>query len=198
VQLDSNSATYLSNLGNAYIRKDQPADALPLLRRSLALEADSWSTLFFLGNCFFSMGVHDSSEQYYEQSVESGGKSPVLFFNLARVEQNLGKLDKAENHYKTSLQWSPDNTDCLAALGDLYANQGRFGEAAERFRRVVDIDSTHHPAWVSLGVSYYLDRQFAQADTVLFRLSQLAPERVVEMQEIIHRIASGGGTNQKQ
>lgn len=173
VAIDSTSPVYLTSLGQEYLGIRRIQKALPLLQKAHRLSPKNAIPLFLLGNCFSADNKFDSSVAYYEQSVAAGGNAPDLYYYLGVAKLKLGKMDEAEKNYKLALERNPKYKDCLQGLGLLYAQQGKFAAANAQFEKVVQADSLFYPGWVSLGATCAITRQFARADTILYKLMKV-------------------------
>lgn len=56
----------------------------------------------------------------------------------------------------------PDEAKGWAVTGDLYYHSNRYAEAAEAFRKTLDLDDTVYPVWEQLLHSLYLDNQLQE------------------------------------
>jgi Flp pilus assembly protein TadD len=77
------------------------------------------------------------------------------WFNLGLAEQQLGRLNEAEDAFRGALELEPDNLDYLSALADHYArrqNLPGLKEIAER------LEATHPAAPITEQVRAVVDQ----------------------------------------
>jgi len=185
VRADSNKALHLTHLGQEYSKTGRIGRALPLFRRADSLEPGNSLVLFSMGNCFAATKSYDSANYYYEKSKEAGGQSPELFYFLGRIKQHLGDLEAAEDNYFEAVTRNVKYREALHSLGLVQMQSRRYAEAAERFREVVDIDSTFYPGWMGLGASLSLNGMIPESQEVLNRLFAVDSSLGFKMLKII-------------
>lgn len=173
VEFDSSRSIYMRSLGNEYAKIGRLIKAETLLVLAGKINARDGQIDFSLANVFSGQKKYDSAVTLYLSSIEKGYATDELYYFLGTVERNLGKHEDGLKHFEEALKLNPRNIPCLQSAGILYAAQRKYAAAASKFEAIVDIDSTFYPAWVSLGASYYLMRNFAQADTVLYNLNKV-------------------------
>jgi protein O-GlcNAc transferase len=179
------NADYLLNLGNALSRAGKPAEALEVLQRANWLRPSDWQAPYFLGNCHAALSHYDSAQYYFTTAIERGGDEAQLYYFLAMVDRKLDDLPGTRQNLEKAIEREPRYLDALVALGDLYMFTLHYPEAADMYRRVLDIDSTDYRAWQSLGVAYAVQRDLARTDTVMYRLSQVDSSLAIELQGMI-------------
>jgi len=173
VKLDSSRSIYMRSLGNEYAKIGRFIKAEDLLVRAGKLNSRDGQIDFSLANVYSRQKKYDSAMTLYLSSIAKGYATGELYYFLGTVEKNLGKFEEGLKHFEEALKQNPKNIPCLQAAGILYAAQRKYAAAASKFEAIVDIDSAFYPAWVSLGASYYLMRNFASADTVLYNLNKV-------------------------
>ena len=72
---------------------------------------------------------------------------------LADTYSGLGRNKEAEELYKRATALRPENWDGYYRLGGFYYDQQRLPEAAEQFRRVIQLLPDHNTAHTSLGTT---------------------------------------------
>jgi len=77
----------------------------------------------------------------WQSAVEATPDNPRAHVNLANALRNdLGQLDRAEEHYRLALRLQPSNALARTNLGSVLAITGRLDEAVVEFNRALDID----------------------------------------------------------
>ena len=74
----------------------------------------------------------------FERGLEHDPGNTRVRNSLAVIYGYAGKYDKAEFHYREAVKRDPHNTHALIGLGQALADQGRYAEALEQYRRVRD------------------------------------------------------------
>ena len=91
------------------------------------------------------------------------GSGTSTFEELARqatAAREEGKSEEAIRFYESALQLHPDWTDGSWYLGNLYADEGRYGEAIPAFQKVTTADPNLGAAWAYLGLCEFETKDF--------------------------------------
>ncbi len=84
-------------------------------------------------------------------------------------------FDRAAAEYESSLRFNADRPESRAALGNLYARQGRVEDAEAELRAALALDPKFAPAYVNLADLLRAQHQDAQAEQVLHDGLRQAP-----------------------
>ena len=103
--------------------------------------------------------------------------------NLGGLERQLGKLDVAEQHYRTAIRLEPYLTGPRSELAAVLESQGGPAEEIQTLRREelanFERDSQllrdHAPTFYRLGLAHYLDGNLDEAESALRQAASLAP-----------------------
>jgi len=74
-----------------------------------------------------------------EQLIASGRDGSTVRFALASRYAAEGQLDRALEHAQVAVTLDPDYSAAWKLLGRVLADSGRAGEAAEAYRRGIDV-----------------------------------------------------------
>lgn len=72
--------------------------------------------LYNKGNAFYTNKVFDSAVVYYEQALNQGISSSILYYNLGNAYYRTEKFGKAILNYERAYKLSPDDKDIEANL----------------------------------------------------------------------------------
>lgn len=108
--------------------------------------------------------------------AQMGGTAPAegdgQGMDMAAMESVTNQISK----YKSDLQANPKDTTALMALGGMYEIAGRFEEAADYFRRYLEVVPDNIPVRMSLAGVYYNDAKRQQALTELLQVLKYQPK----------------------
>jgi tetratricopeptide (TPR) repeat protein len=120
------------NLANAFLRKDEPANAEIHLRKALKISPDNPSALSFLANCTAQKGDAETARQMYEDLLRRDPDFQQATFGYAHLCLTLGDLDTAAALYGKALTWGePSRTLALIGLASCKKIAPDSPEAAE-------------------------------------------------------------------
>jgi len=129
---------------------DSQLDALR--QQTPEIDKGDWSGLakanpaaerFWLESCLWqsryedSVGAADALATVYPADRELGRQASSLYRSLAYFHAE--DTDKAVTIEKRLLDAKPDDLDTLARIGDIYADRGRFAEAAPYWTRMAEV-----------------------------------------------------------
>ena len=83
------------------------------------------------------------------------------------------KLDQAAYEFSQVTMIRPDFVAAHYNLGVILKNRGDFEKAREKFRKVLELDSTSSAAWMQIGASYEAQGFFDEASDAYKNTSQL-------------------------
>lgn len=93
----------------------------------------------------------------------------------AIVLELSGRVEKANLHFRRSVELSPDSAMARANLGTSLLRLGKESEAVEQFREALRLQSDNVTAHYNLGTIYLRRLQFPEALPLLERTYQLQP-----------------------
>lgn len=105
-----------------------------------ALEQSPGETtgLHLLGLLHAETGREDTAAQLLTAAIGIEGPSSHLCRNLGIILERQGKLEASIACYRQALTSQPEATDVWVRLAELLGAAGRFGEAAQAWRRAVE------------------------------------------------------------
>ncbi len=120
-----------------------------------------------------SQNQFSQAREAYSQVLTSNPTQRDALLGIAYAHQALGNTDQALSTLRRLVELYPRDSDGMSALyliggGDLVAEETRFKQLLER---------SEHPAAVhyTLGVIYFEQRRFGEAERAFSRASSLSP-----------------------
>jgi tetratricopeptide (TPR) repeat protein len=115
------------------------------------------------------------------------------------------RFEEAIPYFKKSLRLSPiANNQCLANLGAAYRFLGRYNEAIETFRKLLQRQPDHLPGHVNLAATYVLagreeEARFESAEVMridpqfsLERWAKMSPYRQALVDQVVEILRKAG------
>jgi protein O-GlcNAc transferase len=128
----------------------QPAQAVELMRRLLAIAPSQAKHYSVLGIALMVLGKADEAEASLLRAVALDD-SAESYSNLGLLRGVRGRLDEAIAAYQQALARAPGDAAAHYNLGNAYRAKKEMEPAAECYLRAVDIDSEHAHALAALG-----------------------------------------------
>ena len=132
-------------------------------------------------DAFIRGSVLDLKGNYAEAILEyqealSFEESAGIHNALAKSYYRLGKLPKALEHSKRTIQLDSLNTDYLMMLGGIYSSAHQGDSAAAVYNKIISIDSTEYQAYYYLGQIYEANKPMEALSIYNKMITKLGPE----------------------
>jgi tetratricopeptide (TPR) repeat protein len=172
-------------LSRLYAQQGRYAKAVDALERLLSL---SDAGLTSLGNS--REEIQKEKEAAQKKLEEARAKTRALF-NQAQEALAKGETENAISLLEAAYHEEKDNLFLLNSLGITYANEARWPEAADVFRKILDSDPLHLGALFRLGAAQEAMGMLpAAAQTYRRLLLQKEHAETVEYKEATARLAA--------
>lgn len=154
VNLDPDNAYYNYAFGAVASQRDDPREAIPYFKKYCALRpSDPRGPLSLGAAYYYSHDLETSRNELLKVAgvkVTAGGAN----YFLGRIAYDDDNLPDAAQYLTTAIRDDPDYADAYAALGGVYLNQKKYGNAEESLLRALKIDPTNYLANLNLTVLY--------------------------------------------
>lgn len=160
VDQEPDNAYYLGFLGVAYFQRGEPKEALDVLERSLAINADIPAVLNCLGAIYLARDDYKEARKHLERAVELKPGDATIRTNYATSLMELNEHEQALEHAQKALKQDPLNPHSHYIVGAILTESGRTDEAVRHFEKTI---RTHR----TFGAAYNLlahVRKFTPAD----------------------------------
>ena len=121
-------------------------------QRAEALGLRSWDLFLNEGLAQLEDGEVDAAVESARLAVRLGGDHFEAHFELARIDERIGRLSEAERETLAALLLSPEDPEARNLLGVIYAEQGQTARAYSIWRKLVQKLPDFEPAQVNLSL----------------------------------------------
>jgi tetratricopeptide (TPR) repeat protein len=91
----------------------------------------------------------------YKEEIALNDNSALAHQRLGFLYSNYTlELSEAEAHLAKALELEPEDTNTLIYYGNALYNMGRYGQSADQFERVIQLDPKNPTANYNLGLVY--------------------------------------------
>jgi tetratricopeptide (TPR) repeat protein len=158
----------LFNLGQAYLRSGQNANAEPALTRALKLKPESAETLYLLAQVDANESrPRDSLELLVRAHKIAPGDIDIIAL-LAQVSMSQSYYEDAIPLLESGLQLAPRRSDLHSALGQSYFMAGKVNQSIDEFKKLIELEHSAR-SYAFLGIAY---RQLGRFDEAKQSLQQ--------------------------
>jgi tetratricopeptide (TPR) repeat protein len=99
-------------------------------------------------------GQLDGAVDLLEGLLAGGYRTRTLYGNLGFFLVEQGNLPRAEALCLEAVEWDPEGKVLLDNLGSVYLAQERWADAAEVYRKLLDLDPKFPEAWHGAGRAF--------------------------------------------
>lgn len=125
-----------------------------------------------LGSAQFAATRFEEAAAAFRLASELDSESGQALFNLALAQIKLGRQKEATESLDSALIR-------YVKAGDSHLNAGRFKEAEENFRGILQIDPEYAPALLRLGLVYNEARRYEEGAQTVRRVTEREPKNAV-------------------
>jgi tetratricopeptide (TPR) repeat protein len=150
--------------GMANERTGNYPGAVRAYERGLAVEPENVELLNALGFSLFQQGKSQEAAAALEKALAVDPKHAKAHNNMALASIDLGELELAEAHYRESLAIEPQPA-IYSDLGFVLERQGLPDEAAELYRKSLELDPESASAHYNLAASLARRGELAEAES---------------------------------
>jgi protein O-GlcNAc transferase len=170
--------------GEQLVRQGNPAAAVPLLERAVALQPEHTDCWRSLGVAYLEAGALDDADRCCRKVLDTDERDARALGNLGAIRQRRGQFDQAEGHYRAALEANPQLAQCWFNLGMLLLQRGQRDRGIENVRRALALEPGQAHWHFALGSTFNdIDRPLdarASLETAL----RLAPDFAAAHEEL--------------
>lgn len=147
------SKAYL-DLGKAYIEKGDTTLAKEVLETAYKLTPSDAKITHYLGLIYMSSKDYRKSLELITQALNLEPNNANITADLGKLYSLKGDTDLSIKAYRRAISLAPDRFENYEILTMMLAKSGRFGEAVEILRQVLEIDAKNadHYHWLIGGL----------------------------------------------
>lgn len=149
--------------------RGEPASAIALLEKALALGGDDAQRWHLLGVAYLEAQQLEAAERCCRMALQIDAKHARAWSNLGTILQRKGAYDLARRAYREALDVDPRLGQAHYNLGTLLLAEGRAGEAIDELSRAAALDPRRADWWAALGYAFERGGRPLDAITALER-----------------------------
>jgi len=136
----------------AYARLNDHEQAEVMFYMAIQMpEIDEACAYLNMAESLLDRGLCDRAIWCLRTAAKADPTLPRVHARLAEAHASLGRLDRSRQLYLRELRNNPGDVETLLDLGCLLVEMNRLGEAGEKFRRVLELETDNADAHFYLG-----------------------------------------------
>ena len=193
-------ALYHSNHGAELLRAGRLQEALPWLRKAVAIDPELGDGWVDLGVGLRRAGDLDGAEAAYRHALEVNPERASAYQNLAVLLRLRGHPGEADDLMALSSRAGAQSPFSYLALGDLSLSHGRTEEARRFYRRAMWLNRNDPEPYAALGLAALAGGDRSEAKKWLRKAAarEKDNERVRRLEARLDRSPGGGAVKAKQ
>jgi len=156
LRLNSRGVPALVNLGNVYMRRGNPANALPYFAELVRLQPDHSKPHNDLAGALAALGNVEEALGHYETALRLDPEFSEAHNNLGVLLSQQGKLETAAAHFEKAIQLKPGNAEAHNNFATALLSQGHLTRAIAHYQRALRIKPDYETA--RRGLKHAQDR----------------------------------------
>ncbi len=178
------SAVVRKAIGQAYIKKNDHARAIPQLQLASELQPDDAEIYEALLVCFDKIGDKEGAVAQLLRAVELSRRDITLYEKLGKRYAALNRPVEAERAYTSVVEMLPNESEGHALLAAVREKQGRWADAIAHWERVAEVRALEPTGLLKLAAAQIEHKDWAGAAKTLQKLrSQSWPPRFEKVQQ---------------
>ena len=173
--INPNSAQANVNLGNLYLAKDSPSNAIRYLSAAIEIEPNA-IRYFNLGNAYIGAGQVTEAIDAFFVATELDNEFYKVRINLGRTLAKESRFDEAIVQFEAAVRIEPENPEARNDLGILYSLMDRPDEAIEEFRTALSVNPNSPETHLNVGHVHKKMRNLRLAEEALSNGPSNQPE----------------------
>ena len=166
--LEPHTFEVLHDLGQTYLRHNEPAKAQPVLEQALHLQPDSADTLYLLALSRSDQRRDIEALDLLVRAQKLAPKNTDVLLLMARLSMKQSFYEDAIPLLSEAIKIDPRRADLHAALGESYFTVGKVPEAFEEFKSLLGLDPSAR-SYAFMGLYYRHLGRFEEAKQYLYQ-----------------------------
>lgn len=139
--------------GYYYREKGDPARAIQLFEKALAIDPENWGAHNFYGVTLFRQGKYDEAMRHFQAAIKVNPLNAQSLTNMGALEFSRGNIDSAKKYFTEAIDSTPRYAKAHFNLALVLTREGQFQEAAKRYEDCLkytpdDAEAVSNLAWL--------------------------------------------------
>jgi O-antigen biosynthesis protein len=154
IAINPNLVEAYKAIGNALQKQGKNAEAIGYYGKAIELQPDFAEVYANLGTLYAQQQQWDLALHYYQKAIAIDPKLTGVYKYLAKVWQNLGEAEKAQDCLKLAKKFAiePDFTpEQYCTIAEQLQQQNKLAEAKTQYLRAIELDEACSRAYQGLA-----------------------------------------------
>jgi tetratricopeptide (TPR) repeat protein len=156
----------LTSIGNCHRKLKTFVRGIPYFEAALMRDNYNFYALFGLADCYRGISRQQLSLECWNKILEFDPRNKVILTRAGDAYRGLGDFDKASEYYHRALNLEFD-TYAVLGLAETAKIQGKYNEAIESLRRLIQQEPKNYRPYLGLADCYIRKNDRAKAIAAL-------------------------------
>ncbi|MFU8877427.1 MAG: tetratricopeptide repeat protein [Wenzhouxiangellaceae bacterium] len=162
-------------LGSLLLGTGKPDEARKAFNKALELEPNNAEAFAGLAQTMLASHDLEAAAEFAQKAMDLDPAYWRYCYLLAQVLYYMGDLDAAGKLVSQAMRLGPEITEPWNLQGAIYFSQGKFQLAGHAFEQSI-ARAPNAIAYSNAGTNFFFDGQFARAEAMFRRASELSPD----------------------
>ena len=129
--------------GQIFARNDQPANALPYLRKAVELDPSNGAAIRNLAQTYYDLGNTAESIATYEKAIKTTLDTKAkadLHFNLGVLYNQVEDFDQAEDNFLFALDLNPEDVEAIIGMAQTFESIEKWRKAEKFYKELIYLE----------------------------------------------------------
>jgi tetratricopeptide (TPR) repeat protein len=162
-----------NNIGVALLEQFKYKEGADAFRRALRIRRDLALARINLAVALFNLPDFAGAQREAEAAIVVAPEAPQPLYILGLIAKSQNRADEAMDAFRRVLKLDPDDVGANVSLGQVYAQQRKYTEAAAFFRTALAAEPYNGTALYNLGTALLRMGQREEGQRVVARFQEL-------------------------
>ncbi len=153
LNLDPRSAEAYGALADVYAAQGKDRDAIAAYQKAIDLAPDDWRWPVRLGNEEIGNGNLKDAIVQFQHGTELAQDNAIAYYDLGIAKMQADQIVEARKALETALKIEP-TAGTYSALGSVLLHDHDLEQAAEMYRKSIELEPADYITWGNLGTAY--------------------------------------------
>jgi tetratricopeptide (TPR) repeat protein len=156
--------------------------SLSTLEHLLAVAPDSYPAHQLLAETYQNAAQDEKAVAEYQVVEGMVPNLPGVHFSIGHLLLKMSQQDPAREELAAELRLNPDHAEANAEMGTILLDRQDAADAIPYLEKAIQLDSDQWPTYRQLGKAYYMQKDYAKAETALQQAIRHDPQGLAHYQ----------------
>ncbi len=163
ISKDSHHKDAFLNATFIMLEQGKPKEAVDIATAAYLIYPQDADVAEFVAEAYLADGQFENAEHFFSMLEANGERSEFLLINLARAQLGMGEKDMAKRNLKTAAAGQGHGPLANYLLGQIYAQEKKWSDAAKAFGKAVEYDHQFTEARAHYAAALENSKQYNEA-----------------------------------